>query len=68
MIARAGGGSAVFLGDSIYDTLAARNAGIPSIAVSFGFLVGPVEELAADAVIDHYDELIPTLETLAVRA
>jgi phosphoglycolate phosphatase len=68
MIARAGGGSAVFLGDSIYDTLAARNAGIPSIAVSFGFLAGPVEELAADAVIDHYDELIPALETLAVRA
>src|SRR5690606_31912620 len=45
MIARAGGGSAVFLGDSIYDTLAARNAAIPSIAVSFGFLQGPVEEL-----------------------
>jgi phosphoglycolate phosphatase len=68
MIARAGGGSAVFLGDSIYDTMAARNAGIPSIAVGFGFLMGPVEELAADAVIDHYDELIPTLEAMAVRA
>lgn len=68
MIARAGGGSAVFLGDSIYDTLAAKNAGIPSIAVSFGFLTGPVEELAANAVIDHYDELIPTLDALAVRA
>lgn len=69
MIARAGGGFSVFLGDSIYDTLAARNAGIPSIAVSFGFLMGPVEELGADAVIDHYDALIPTLEQLAaVRA
>lgn len=69
MIARAGGGSAVFLGDSIYDTLAAKNAGIPSIAVSFGFLMGSVEDLAADAVIDHYDELIPTLHHLAtVRA
>jgi phosphoglycolate phosphatase len=65
MIARAGGGSAVFLGDAIYDTLAAKNAGIPSIAVSFGFLTGPVEELAADAVIDHYDELLPTLQRLA---
>lgn len=64
MIARAGGGSAVFLGDSIYDTLAAKNAGIPSIAVSFGFLTGPVEELAADAVLDHYDALIPTLDRL----
>ena len=69
MIARAGGGSAAFLGDSIYDTMAARNAGIPSIAVSFGFLMGTVEELGADAVIDHYDELIPTLDQLAaVRA
>ena len=68
MIARAGGGSAVFLGDSIYDTMAAKNAGIPSIAVSFGFLMGPVEALAADAVIDHYDALIPTLAQLAARS
>jgi phosphoglycolate phosphatase len=65
MIARGGGGSAVFIGDSIYDTLAAKNAGIPSVAVSFGFLMGPVEELGADAIIDHYDALIPTLHQLA---
>lgn len=68
MIARCGGGSAVFLGDSIYDTMAAKNAGIPSIAVSFGFLVGPVEELDADAVIDSYDELLPALDRLAARS
>jgi phosphoglycolate phosphatase len=67
MMVRAGGGSAVFLGDSIYDTMAAKNAGIPSIGVSFGFLAGSVEDLAADAVIDHYDELIPTLNMLAAR-
>jgi phosphoglycolate phosphatase len=65
MVARLGGGRAVFLGDSIYDMLAARNAGIPSIAVSFGFLLQPVEELGADAVIDHYDELISTLDMLS---
>lgn len=65
MIVRAGGGSAAFVGDSIYDTLAAKNAGIPSIAVSFGFLLGTVEELEADAVIDHYDELMPTLARLS---
>lgn len=65
MVLRSGGGSAVFVGDSIYDTLAARNAGIPSIAVSFGFLAGPVEDLAADAVIDHYEDLLPTLDRLA---
>ena len=52
------------MGDSIYDILAARNAQIPNIAVSFGFLMQPIEELEADAVIDHYDELIPTLERL----
>jgi phosphoglycolate phosphatase len=68
MIIRAGGGSAVFLGDSIYDMLAAKNAGIPSIAVSFGFLAGAVEDLAADAVIDDYDALIPTLAALAGRS
>lgn len=61
MIARCGGGRAAFVGDSIYDILAAKNAGIPSIAVSFGFLMQPVAELGADAVIDGYDELVPTL-------
>ncbi|MCW3845652.1 HAD-IA family hydrolase [Sphingomonas sp. LB-2] len=64
MIRRCGGGRAAFVGDSIFDTLAAKRAGIPSIAVSFGFLQGPVEELEADAVIDHYDALIPALERL----
>lgn len=64
MINRCGGGRAVFLGDSIYDIMAAKNAGIPSIAVSFGFLLEPVEEMGADAVIDHYDELLPTLAML----
>jgi len=53
------------VGDSIYDMGAARNAGVPAIAVSFGFLLGPVEELGADAVIDRYEDLVPTLLSLA---
>lgn len=64
MIARCGGGRAAFVGDSIYDVLAAKNAGVPSVAVSFGFLTQPVEELGADAVIDSYAELIPALARL----
>ncbi len=64
MIERSGSRRAAFIGDSIYDVEAARNAGIPSVAVSFGFLHQPVEELDADAVIDHYDGLVPTLRTL----
>ena len=52
---------AVFLGDSIYDVMAAKAAGMRSIAVSFGFLHQPVEELGADAIVDHYDEVMPLL-------
>ncbi len=67
MIARCGGGRAAFIGDSIYDIMAAKNAGIQSVAVSFGFLMEPVEQLDADAVIDHYDELLPALRRLGGR-
>ena len=59
-----GGGRAAFVGDSIHDIHAARAATFPSIAVRFGFLHQPVEELGADAIIDHFDALIPTLATL----
>jgi len=68
MIRRCGGGSAAFVGDSIYDIMAAKNAGIPNIAVSFGFLMQPIEELEADIVIDSYEELIPALERIGTRA
>lgn len=62
MAQRAGGGRTIFIGDTINDIAGARNAGMPSIAVSFGFLEGPVEDLAADAVIHHFDDLLPLLE------
>jgi phosphoglycolate phosphatase len=64
MVERCGGGRAAFVGDSIYDVMAAKNAGVPSVAVSFGFLDRPVVELGADHVIDHFDELVPLLERL----
>ncbi len=64
MIERCGGGRAAFVGDSIYDVQAAKNAGVPSIVVSFGFLDRPADELGADEVIDHYDDLVPTLDAM----
>jgi len=64
MIKRCGGGRAAYIGDSIYDTMAAKNAGVPSVACSFGFLHGPVEDLGADAIIDHFDDLIGVLRQL----
>lgn len=64
-IARAGGGRAAYVGDSITDADTARAAGLPFVAVSFGFSDRPVEQLGADAVIDSYVELVGTLERLA---
>ncbi|MFM9853962.1 MAG: HAD hydrolase-like protein [Sphingomonadaceae bacterium] len=58
------GPRAVFVGDSIYDTMSAKAAGVPSVACSFGFLMHSLEEMDADAVIDHFDELIPVLHAL----
>jgi phosphoglycolate phosphatase len=64
MITRLGGGRAVFIGDSKYDIMAAKAANVPSVAVSFGFLLEPVEAMDADHIIDSYDELIPLLATI----
>ena len=62
MVARCGFGRAAYVGDTTYDTLAARAAGIPCVVVSFGFCDLPVDRLGATAVIGHFDELIPVLE------
>ncbi|HEU0066446.1 MAG TPA: phosphoglycolate phosphatase [Sphingomonas sp.] len=64
MVTRCGGGKAAFVGDSIYDVRAAKAAGLPVVACSFGFLQQPVEQLGADAIIDHYDELLGVLAKL----
>lgn len=64
MIARCGGGRAAFVGDSILDVEAAQEAGIPVIAVAFDVPIAEAEEFGADAVIDHYDDLVATLERL----
>jgi phosphoglycolate phosphatase len=64
MIARGPGGRAAYVGDTTYDTGAARAAGIPCVAVSFGFCDVPPHELGADAVIDSFAELVPVLERL----
>ncbi len=55
---------AAYVGDTTYDTRAARAAGLPCVAVSFGFNDAAPEELGADAVIGHFDELIPALVAL----
>jgi phosphoglycolate phosphatase len=63
-VERAGGGPAAMIGDSIVDVQTARAAGLPCIAVSFGFADRPADRLGADAVIDSFDELLPALARL----
>jgi phosphoglycolate phosphatase len=67
-IARAGGGRAAFVGDSITDADTAKAAGLPFVAVSFGFSDRPVAQLGADAVIDRYEELESALASLSPLA
>jgi phosphoglycolate phosphatase len=64
MAARAGGGRAAFIGDSRFDVAAAKAAGMPVVACAFGFAHEPIETLGADAIIAHFDDLVPTLERL----
>lgn len=58
-IAAAGGNPqrAVMVGDSATDIRTARAAGIPVIAVDFGYTETPVAELGPDRVISHFEQL-----------
>lgn len=66
-VARAGGRRYAFVGDSIVDADTARAAGVPFVAVRFGYSDRPADELGAGAVIDHFDTLIPTLQAIGRR-
>jgi phosphoglycolate phosphatase len=65
-IAAAGGASerAIMVGDSGTDIMTARAAGVPVIAVDFGYADVPVTELGPDRVISHFDELIEACDAL----
>jgi len=56
----AAGGSmpnAIMIGDSETDILTARAAGVPVIAVDFGYSERPVADYAPDRVISHFAQL-----------
>lgn len=67
-IARAGGDPrhAVMVGDSATDIDTARNAGVPVVAVDFGYTPVPVADLGPDRVISHYDELWEAVAEIGV--
>ncbi|MBO9630435.1 MAG: phosphoglycolate phosphatase [Shinella sp.] len=58
----------VMVGDSLNDILVARNAGVPSVGVPFGYSDVPIAELNPSHVVTHFDELTPDLiERLLAR-
>lgn len=62
--ARCSGTRFVMIGDASFDVRAARAAEVPCVVYRHGYHDLPVEQLGADAIIDHYEELVATLERL----
>ena len=65
-ISAAGGNpaEAVMVGDSATDIATARAAGVPIVAVDFGYTDTPITALRPDRVISSYDQLSPAVNAL----
>jgi phosphoglycolate phosphatase len=60
---------AIMIGDSVTDIDTAKAAGIPVIAVDFGYSDRPVAEYEPSHIISHFDELtLPLVERLLARS
>lgn len=55
---------ALMVGDSATDIRTARAAGVPVVAVDFGYTEIPIRELGPDRVISHFDELPAAVDAL----
>jgi phosphoglycolate phosphatase len=56
---------AVMIGDSITDIRTARAAGVPVIAVDFGYSERPIAEFSPDRIISHFTELPASIGTIS---
>lgn len=59
--------TAIMVGDSEVDYLTAKAAHIPIVMVRFGYGPLPNDGAGPDALVDHFDELLPHLHALARR-
>ena len=58
---------AAFIGDSEADIKAAKNANLPCVLVTFGYCHIPLDDLRANAVIDHFEELYEALSKISMQ-
>jgi phosphoglycolate phosphatase len=61
-------GRSLMVGDSMTDVDTARNAGVPVVAVSFGYTQKPAAEFGADLLIHHFDELAAAVTGIVERS
>lgn len=60
-------GQVLMVGDSPPDVLAAKAAGVPVVAVRFGYANEPLEDLHPEALIDHFSQLPALAEQLVPK-
>ncbi len=60
--------TAAMVGDSENDIRAAIDAGVRSVCVTFGYAHVPLDEIGADALIDHFDDLAGALVDISKAA
>lgn len=58
--------SSVFVGDSETDMLAAHNAGIPGICVTYGYCHVPYEDLNAKCLLSNFFDLPKALDAMQI--
>jgi phosphoglycolate phosphatase len=61
-------GNSIMIGDSETDVSTARAAGVPIIAVSFGYTAKPVGDYGPDFVVSHFDEIWNILKASGLEA
>jgi len=57
----------VMVGDSLPDVLSARNAGVPSIVMAYGYSTIPAIKLGADYILRNFRDIPSTLEKIAPK-
>ncbi|OJF90862.1 HAD family hydrolase [Pararhizobium antarcticum] len=60
-----GGDPVIFVGDSEVDVATAKAAGVPVIAVSYGYAKSPLANLLPDALIDRFADIPQVVSGLA---
>ena len=57
--------STIMIGDSVTDIRTARAAGVPVIAVDFGYSDRPIAEFGPDRIISHFSQLPAAIATIS---